>query len=100
MDELSGKVQNASTHILSRKVHKHTRTATSQFKGAMDELSRKVQNASTHILSRKIDEHAHNNQSVQGGDGGNFAEGSKSEHTYVASFWYTLVWVSVAFPKM
>ena len=79
MDELSGKVQNASTHILSSKMHEHTRTASSQVTGASEEMSRKVQN-------------------FHWGDGGNVAEGSKSEHTYVASFWYTLVWVSVAVP--
>ena len=31
MDEVSGKVQNASTQPLSRKIHEYTRTATSQF---------------------------------------------------------------------
>ena len=44
MDELSGKVQNASTHILSSKMHEHTRTASSQVTGASEEMSRKVQN--------------------------------------------------------
>ena len=47
MDEISGKVQNASTHILRRQNHEHAHISRSvqegQFKGAMDESSGKVQ---------------------------------------------------------
>ena len=53
MEEISGKVQNASTHRLGRINHEHVHSSRSvqgsQFKGAMDEMSQKVQNASTHI---------------------------------------------------
>ena len=54
MEEMSGKVQNASTHILQRQSREHAHTAVGQFKGqfkgAMDEMSRKVQNSSTQML--------------------------------------------------
>jgi len=33
MEEMSGKVQNASTHRLERKNHEHVHTAVGQFKG-------------------------------------------------------------------
>ena len=33
MEEMSGKVQNASTHPLGRKNHEHVHTAVGQFKG-------------------------------------------------------------------
>jgi len=42
MEEMSGKVQNASTHILQRQSREHAHTAVGQFKGqfkgAMDEM--------------------------------------------------------------
>ena len=55
MDELSAKVQNASAHRLSHKIHEHTRTATSQFKsiqggGAMERYT----NASTHLIRGSV----------------------------------------------
>ena len=46
MEEMSGKVQNASTHKLERKNHEHVHTAVGQFKGqfkgAMEESSGRV----------------------------------------------------------
>ena len=65
MEEMSGNVQNASTHILRRRNHEHTHSSWSvrgSVQGAMEELSQKVQNASTHILRRRNHEHAHSNQ--------------------------------------
>ena len=52
MDELSGKVQNASTHPLQCQSHEHAHSSRSvqgpQFKGAMEESSWTVQKASSH----------------------------------------------------
>ena len=45
MEEMSQKVQNASSHQIILRTHK----AHGQFSGAMDEMSQKVQNASTHL---------------------------------------------------
>ena len=53
MEEMSGKVQNASTHRLGRINHEHVHSSRSvqgsQFKGAKDESSGNVQKASTHV---------------------------------------------------
>ena len=52
MEEMSGKVQNASTHALRCRSREHAHTAVGQFKGqfkgAMEEMSETVQNANTH----------------------------------------------------
>jgi hypothetical protein len=45
MEEMSQKVQNASSHPTPLRTHK----AHGQFSGAMDEMSQKVQKASTHV---------------------------------------------------
>jgi uncharacterized protein YjbJ (UPF0337 family) len=55
MEEMSQKVQNASSHRPTLRTHK----VTVKFKGAMEEMSGKVQNASTHPLERKNHEHVH-----------------------------------------
>ena len=72
MEEMSGKVQNASTHPLGRKNHEHAHNSQS-VQGAMEDMSGKVQNANTHILQCQNHEHAHSSRSVQGpvqwGDG-------------------------------
>jgi len=118
MEEMSQKVQNASSHPTPLRTHKAhgqfsgameeslgrfkmqalthwdakiTSTCTAvgqfkgQFKGAMEEMSGKVQNASTHKLRCQSHEHVHNSRSVQGtvqgGNGGNIAEGSKGEQS-------------------
>ena len=109
MEELSRKVQK-SKHPPSVKQYSraHTCTATSQFKGqfkgAMDESSRTVEKASTHIepdSSRRWCWSASPCQrcrvprpasqknervtfQVQGGDGGNVADGSKCKHSHTA----------------
>ena len=73
MDEMSQKVQNASTHILRRQSYEHAHNSRSvqvPVQGAIEELSQKVQNANTHMLRRRRShEHAYNSRSVQGGDG-------------------------------
>ena len=54
MDEMSGKIQNASTHILRRQSHEHAQAAGQfkcQFKGAMDESSGKGSKMQAHISS-------------------------------------------------
>jgi len=63
---MSGKVQNASTHILCDEHAHSNRLVQGSVQGAMDEMSRKVQNASPHILRRQSHEHAHSSRSVQG----------------------------------
>ena len=78
MEDMSGKVENASTHALQCQSSEHAHTAVGQFKGqfsgAMEEMSQTVQNANTHILRSQNHEHAHSSRSVQGsvqwGDGG------------------------------
>ena len=69
MEEMSGKVQNASSHRSILRTHK----AHGQFSGAMEEMPQTVQNANTHILRSQNHEHAHSSRSVQGsvqwGDG-------------------------------
>ena len=84
MDESSGKVQDASTHIISSVVMDiaafkvglpsvrldkdatalQAARARSSSIGAMEETSGKVQNASTHRLRRHIHKHAHAQQPV------------------------------------
>jgi len=69
MEEMSQKVQNASSHPKILRTHK----VTVKFSGAMEDMSGKVQNASTHPLGHKNHEHVHSSRSVQGpvqgGDG-------------------------------
>ena len=90
MDEMSGKVQNVSTHMLRRQIRVDigvgqrrraqneespalpAARARSASIGAMDEMSEKVQHANTHILRHQDHEHAHSSRSVQGSvQGGN-----------------------------
>ena len=56
MEEMSGKVKNASTHALRCRSREHAHTAVDQFKGqfkgAMEEMSGQGQKVSTQVSLR------------------------------------------------